>query len=99
MLDTPGLSRAEVFSFYREHYPDADGWRPVADQDGLCLLDVDRGSGSYVEVVNVWPYAGGRVDHAPDRYLVALSRMYGEGQDDEETCDLPFGWIPADLFS
>jgi hypothetical protein len=86
---------AALLDFYRETFGPQDGWTeedPTGEQV-LCL--VNQSDERFTQVIDVFPYAGSRVDVRPGRYLVMNSRI--EEPDTDDACGIATSWIPSDL--
>ena len=95
VVDLGAMAQADFLAFYRDAYPDSDGWtdgKSLGDQQ-LCL--VNKGDSDFTEVVEVYAYGGTRVPMTPARRLVTVSRIE---HPDTQVCDFSLGWVKTDLY-
>jgi hypothetical protein len=100
VIDMGTEPRDGMLDFYRSTYGHEDGWRgQVVDaRDGQELCLVRHTDDGYAELLEVFPYAGSRVDRGRGRHLVMLSRLGSlDPGPDARSCGLATAWISTDL--
>jgi hypothetical protein len=104
VIDVGAHTEAELVAFYREHFPESEGWSDgspeVDSRDDFSLCLVNTGQSGYDEYVEVYHYGDNFKSGGADRFVVSISRLFVSpdwGSRTTDRCGLAGIWFPSDL--